>query len=91
VAPVFQKMMGQLTEQRREIAATMSRNVPSNHGRQEYIPVSLTVGEDGSTLAAPVATKSGLITTLCRADGFVCIKRDAEGLRRGEAVTVILF
>lgn len=89
-APILQRMMGVIREQPREAFAIMGRNVPSNHGRQEYLPVALTE-EDGRKVALPVASKSGLITTLVGADGFVCIPRDAEGLMRGQHVTVTLF
>lgn len=45
-APILQRMMGVIREQPREAFAIMGRNVPSNHGRQEYLPVALTE-EDG--------------------------------------------
>lgn len=63
--------------------ATLSVNLPSNHGREEYVPVRLS----GET-AVPVIGKSGLIGTLARADGYLRIPRDTEGLRQGETVTV---
>ena len=91
-APIFSAMMGQRVESLFGVSAAMGRNVPSNHGREEYIPVQL-LRADNETLptAMPVANKSGLISTLCQADGFVCIPRDREGLSKGDAVTALLF
>ena len=64
----------------------ISRAVSSNHGREEFVPIVLEAG-----VARPVASKSGLITTLSCADGYICIPRDCEGIRQGEIVDVILF
>lgn len=70
--------------------AVMSVNYPSNSGREEYVPVHLEES-DGETRAVPVFGKSGLISMLTRADGFVRIPRNLEGLMAGIKVEVILF
>lgn len=41
--------------------------------------------------AVPIFGKSGLMTTLTRADGYVLIDMDAEGLAAGQQVLVTLF
>jgi molybdopterin molybdotransferase len=46
---------------------------------------------DGSMTAVPVLGKSGLITTLVKADGVVKIPHEKPGLDAGEEVVVILF
>lgn len=66
--------------------AVITAAMPSNHGREECVPVKL----EGDT-AAPIMSKSGLITTLSGADGFIRVPRDAEGLREGETVEICLF
>lgn len=72
------------------VSARMAGNVPSGHGREEYLPVWLECqGEE--VLAHAVQYKSGLITALSQAEGYVCIQRDQEGLRQDEAVQVTLF
>ena len=63
-------------------------NIPSNHGREEYVPV-IRQGDGSSVFPAPV--KSGLITLLSEADGFIRIDRDCEGLMKGDEVQVYLF
>lgn len=70
----------------RSVQLPISRTVPSNHGREELVPIMIK-----DNLAVPIASKSGLITTLANADGFIRIARDLEGLRQGEMVDVILF
>jgi molybdopterin molybdotransferase len=70
--------------------AVLSVNYPSNGGREEYVPVSLSE-KDGKALARPVFSKSGLISLLSLADGYIRIPRDKEGIMRGETVEVTLF
>ena len=69
-----------------QLTLPVSRSVPSNHGREEIVPV---VVRDGRV--QPVASKSGLITTLADTDGFIRIPRELEGLREGDLVQVTLF
>lgn len=70
----------------RTVTAALTEHVPSNHGREELLPVTLTNGK-----AKPVYAKSGVISLLSAADGYVIIPRDAEGIREGSEVTVNLF
>ena len=83
--PLIASMLGAELNERR-VRVPIARAVPSNHGREEYVPVTLWDGE-----AQPIPSKSGLITTLARADGFIAIPRDKEGLRQGEFVEVTLL
>lgn len=69
-----------------EKQAVITAAVPSNHGREECVPVSVCGDE-----ATPIRSKSGLITTLSGADGYIRIPRDAEGVEAGQTVTVCLF
>jgi molybdopterin molybdotransferase len=72
------------------VPARISGNVPGSSGRTVCQPVILHL-EDGSYSAEPVFGKSGMITTLTRADGYVVIDLNREGLRKGEPVLVHLF
>jgi molybdopterin molybdotransferase len=69
--------------------ATLSTRLPSSHGREDFIPVSL-VREEHRWLAKPVFGKSGMVSLLTKADGFVTIAENAEGLDEGSPVTVYL-
>jgi len=68
------------------VVVPVSRAVPSNHGREDLVPVAL----DGNK-AVPIIGKSGLITTLSSADGYIRIARDCEGVNQGEDVEVFLL
>lgn len=68
------------------VKALTATNISSNHGREEFIPVRL----DGE-IAHPIFRKSGVISLLCQADGYIVIDRNKEGLKKDEEVTVILF
>ena len=83
--PLLYVMMGAETIEH-SLKRPISRAVSSNHGREEFVPIVLEAGA-----ARPVASKSGLITTLSCADGYIRIPRDCEGIRQGEIVDVILF
>jgi molybdopterin molybdotransferase len=68
----------------------LSLNVPSQAGREDWVPVRLLEdkGEIRGYRAEPVFGKSNLIFTLARADGLVRIPSDATGLTAGEFVEV---
>lgn len=85
VRPLISQLAGESVAPR-TVNATLSQAAPSNHGREELLPVRL---EDG--FAEPVALKSGLISPLTRASGYIRIPRDTEGLAKGTLQEVILF
>ena len=62
-------------------------NVPSNHGREEF----LCVKTDDSGCLVPLHTKSGIVSVLAGADGFIRIPRDTEGLQKGEETELYLL
>jgi len=66
--------------------ASLTRAVSSNHGREEVILVRLE-----TDLADPVPSKSGLISSVSRANGYILVGRDQEGLPKGAAVSVYLL
>ena len=63
--------------------ARLTRAVSSNHGREEFVLVRL-VGSE----AEPVPSKSGLISTVSRANAYFIIPRDQEGMPKGALVRV---
>ena len=72
------------------IRARMKTNVASAPGRTTLQLVSL-VNINGEYIAEPVYGKSGLITTLTKADGYVVIDLNNEGLKKDESVLVHIF
>ena len=72
------------------IPARISSNLPGSPGRTVCQPVILQFIND-AYLAEPVFGKSGMITTLTRADGYILIDMNKEGLKKDEFVMVHLL
>lgn len=70
------------------VTAYISTNLPAAPGKLTCQLVHLEAGEGGELLAVPVLGRSGLITTLTKADGYVLIEENKEGLKKGEQVAV---
>ncbi|MEK6221466.1 MAG: molybdopterin-binding protein [Chloroflexota bacterium] len=91
VVPVIEKLSGVAMEfQRAEIRATLSLNLSSQTGREDWVPVGLIETEDG-VQANPIFGKSNLIFTLAKAHGLITIPADVNGLSAGETVSVSLM
>ncbi|MFA4829266.1 MAG: gephyrin-like molybdotransferase Glp [Thermodesulfovibrionales bacterium] len=94
IGPVLTKLTG-LSEnkfrgRKSAVTAKMAKNVASSSGREDHIRVALE--ERGSEIwANPILGKSGLITTLVKADGIVVIPLRKLGIEQGEVVEVRLF
>jgi len=97
VAPLVRRLLGQSAEELRpSISAKLTVNIPSQAGREDWIPVKLVpersrAQSKGGFLANPIFGKSNLIFTLVSADGLLKISADATGLSTGEIVEVILI
>lgn len=72
------------------IPAIMETNFASSPGKTTCQLVELIKSVDGY-IAKPVFGKSGLITTLSRATGYVLIDKNKEGIKAGEQVEVHLM
>lgn len=70
--------------------AKISRNIPSQSGRTDYFRVQL-VCEKSEWVAYPVFGKSGVLNTLVKSDGLAVIPEEAEGVKAGEWIEVILL
>ncbi|MHC1725309.1 MAG: gephyrin-like molybdotransferase Glp [Syntrophobacteraceae bacterium] len=75
----------------RSLRAVLNRQVPSVHGRTDYIPVVLSEDTSGWLEATPLFGKSGAISILARADGYVIVPEHVEGLDLGSEVAVFPF
>ena len=92
VKPFIKHIGGFADVSRREIRlkAQLSRNVASAQGRVDYIRVRLN-RKESVLRAEPILGKSGLISTMVKADGLVEIGMNTEGLDEGTEVEVILI
>ncbi len=69
------------------VRAALSESLNANHGRMQINACRLEE-KDGRLVAEPIRSKSGLITQLAGADGYLVIDRDCEGLPRDAEVEV---
>lgn len=72
------------------VYAKTTINFPSQPGRTTVQPVSLSYGEDG-VCATPLFYKSGLISVIARADGYILIPCNAEGVTKNQTVKIYLL
>jgi len=72
------------------LTAQIIRNIRSSPGREDFIRVKLFL-KQGNLYAEPILGKSGLITTLVKANGLARIPAGKEGVEAGETVEVKLF
>ena len=77
-------------EEKGKVPAVLSGNVPGAPGRQTLLFVELEQTMDGY-IAKPIFGKSGLMSTMTKADGYTTIEMLQEGLKSGEKVWVHTF
>ncbi len=75
---------------RARVWARLALNVPSESGREDYVPARLEEGAEGLR-AVPLFGKSNLIYTLIGADGLIVVPLNRAGLPAGDLVEVRLF
>lgn len=75
------------TRQAPSVSARLAHNVHGAPGMETYQMVTLEK-KDGQWLATPKFGKSGMITLLARASGYIVIAPDSEGVEAGEQVQV---
>jgi molybdopterin molybdotransferase len=91
VRPTVLRLLGVQNEPRLWVEARLTRRVAGALGRRVYLRVKV-VEREGELLAEPVLAKgSGLLSSLTKANGYVVISEDREGLEKDEKVTVHLF
>jgi molybdopterin molybdotransferase len=94
IKPVLRILSGETEkfqhELKKTVKAKLSKNISSSTGRKDYIRVLLEK-KDGILWATPILGKSGLITTLVKADGTIVIPLNKTGLEQGTEVEVELF
>ncbi len=91
VRPTILKLLGIEDEPRPMLKAKLTRRVASALGRRVYLRVYF-FQKEGEFFAEPVRTRgSGVLSTMTKANGYVVIPEDREGLEEGETVIVHLF
>jgi len=91
VRPTILRLLGIEHEPRPMLKAKLTRRVASALGRRVYLRVYV-LQKEGEFFAEPIRTKgSGVLSTMTKANGYVVIPEDREGLEEGETVIVHLF
>jgi len=89
--PIILKLLGIEHMPRPLLKAKLTRQVSGALGRRVYLRVRAHQKE-GDFFAEPVRTKgSGLFTSMTKANGYVIIPEDREGVGKDETVLVHLF
>ena len=89
--PLILKMLGAEGETRSRLKAKITRRVAGVLGRKVFLRVKV-YEKNGEFYADPIRTTgSGILTTMTKANGYVIIPENREGLENGETVTVHVF
>lgn len=90
--PLICRMLGLKKEEVRSTArAKITKRVSTVLGRNTFIRVRVRQ-RNGEFLADPISARgSGIISTMTKANGYVVVPEDREGLEEGELVSVHLF
>ena len=89
--PLILKMLGAEGETRPRLKAKITRRVAGVLGRKVFLRVKV-YEKNGEFYADPIRTTgSGILTTMTKANGYVIIPENREGLENGETVTVHVF
>jgi molybdopterin molybdotransferase len=89
VTALLDTLMGAEQAGRPRLRARLKENYPSNSGREEYVPVALYRDRE-DLWAEALLGKSGQIRLMSRADGYIHINREKEGLMKGDSVEILL-
>ena len=93
VRPILRQLSGEILSpvaDERGITARISRNLPSAPGREDLVRVRLENTGEG-ILAHPLMGNSAMISTMTKADGFISIPLEREGLPAGTEVHVTFY
>jgi len=89
--PLLLKLLGIESEPRPSLKARLTRRVASALGRLVFLRVRV-FERDDEFFAEPVRIKgAGVLSTMTKANGYVKIPENREGLEEGESVVVHLF
>ncbi len=90
VEPLLARWTARAPSEPQVLNATFTRKLHSSLGDDEYVRVTVAkVGDQ--VVAAPLQRGAGVITSLVRADGIVCIPAGVQGIQAGESVKIRLY
>jgi molybdopterin molybdotransferase len=86
LVPAVRKMARLPPKSLNTVKAKMGKRIVSASGREQFLPVKLADGK-----AYPVFKKSGDITSLAKADGYIILPVNLDVIEENEEVTITLF
>jgi len=84
--PLLRRLQGENVKPMPLLKARLRTAVFSRIGVEEWIPVRLSYEEE--LWAEPVFSKSGMVSSMVRNEGFLRIPPECEGMEPGEVVEV---
>lgn len=90
VLPLVARLQGEIDRREKRTTGTLTTNVPSSYGIEEYVRVTLVHDEEGCRIT-PLFAKSSVISSLSRASGYVIVPEGREGFEQGEEVEAFYF
>ncbi len=90
--PLICKLLGMpKEEQRPQVKVKMTKKITTALGRKNFVRVRV-VSKNDEFFAEPVSSRgSGIISTMTKANAYVIVPENREGLAEGETVTAHLF
>lgn len=90
--PLVSRMLGlKQTESRHKLKARVTRRIATTLGRRNFVRVRV-FSQNDEFLAEPISARgSSLISTMTKANGYVIVPENVEGLEEGEIITVQMF
>jgi len=90
VLPLIRRLQGEAKGEARRTAGTLTTNIPSSYGIEEYVRVTIVYDKEGCKIT-PLFAKSSVISSLSQASGYIIVPEAKEGFEQGEEVEVYYF
>ncbi len=92
VRPLIQKLLKtHIKVPYRNIKVRLKRKISSELGRRDFVRMKVTEQKDGYSAEPLRSSGSGIVSSLVRAQGFVIVPENTEGVEQDDVVEVFLF
>lgn len=90
VLPLIRRLQGEVGGEQKRATGTLTTNIPSTYGIEEYVRVIITYKKEGCMIT-PLFAKSSVISSLSQASGYIIVPEGREGFEKGEEVVAHYF
>ncbi|MGZ4864461.1 MAG: molybdopterin molybdenumtransferase MoeA, partial [Halobacteriota archaeon] len=92
VKPAIHRLSHVEREYERTVTGTLAGKLTSKPGSRTYARVALRDGRvEPIMISGSMASGSGILSSMAKADGFVIIPENVEGYDEGQRADVVLF